>query len=246
MSSNMLKKGSTHERFKCIMASEEWQSRAPPSSTQKDDYLWLCVNYKTAALQKSSTNRFLRILPSDKFSLVFPGHRGRTVCFSAQCAVRHISSHSVCGWCCMCFDGRVQIVFACLSPPMDHMGWGNHSCEREAQLHHTSTLTSFLLHIGVPTFVWLPSTHETLHTSLFLRGVILSSSVLLTENHPSKPRKPSTFPQFCTAYLPSLSQPGLSPEHHLYWDFTPLPVDFIVASIFNSTLWSSINTIPRW
>lgn len=95
---------------------------------------------------------------------------------------------------------------------------------------HTCTHTSFILHIGVCAFLWLPSTHY---------SIVYFEVFCCAYENPSSPKL-----CFAAHILTPISLP-LSPilSKTLQWDFTVLPVDFIVASILNSMLWRSTNTV---
>lgn len=98
----------------------------------------------------------------------------------------------------MCFDGHVQIVFACVSPWMNHTGCRLCSCRDLEILQCACTHSSFILHLGICGILWLASMHDTPETALFLCCVIFHSCiVLLTNIQP----KPLNFPTICSTAL---------------------------------------------
>lgn len=127
---------------------------------------------------------------------------------------------------------------------MDHMDW------REPQLQglgyaspHMHTHFIYPAHRCLCIFVTFASTRKTLHTSLFLHCVTPGPNVVLTKNHPVQTSK---FPTVSSTRLPSCSlylNPPISLLLSLILSQTSSRVDFIVASISNSMLWSNINTI---
>lgn len=139
---------------------------------------------------------------------------------------------------------------------MDHMDRGNHSCEGLETLHHTCTHTSFIPRIGVSAFLCLASTW--ICVFFFLSSfcpcccVTLSPLLCFPRKDPVQTTKfPTILLLFCSKYLnplPLLSFLTLSQPHSLLNIISTeisryYQLIFIVASILNSTLWSSINTL---
>lgn len=78
-------------------------------------------------------------------------------------------------------------MFACLSPPMDHMGSGNHSCKGLETLHHTCAHTSFILHIGVCAFFVTCIHTQSIAAVIILRRETLNPLLCFPESIQFKP-----------------------------------------------------------
>lgn len=80
-------------------------------------------------------------------------------------------------------------------------------------------------------FLWLPSTHKALHTSLFLPCVLLCSPNTVKTS------------ALCQCIHQTISFSAIISPKHFYLDPTALPVCFVVVSSLKSVLQSSKNII---